>query len=490
MAANDADVKVLCNHINGVDVAPQGGVYMDNPNPATAKVIGKIPQSGPEDIDAAVAAAKAAFPAWNARPTAERADLLNKIADLLERDMKALAACESADNGKPVSLAMAVDIPRAVSNFRFFAGAIRHDSTECHQMPGALNYALRRGVGVAGLITPWNLPLYLLTWKVAPALACGNTVVCKPSEITPMTASMLAALVKEAGVPDGVFNLVHGRGRDVGDALVGHRDTSIISFTGGTVTGRQVYRTSAEHFKKLSLELGGKNATIVFDDCDFDSTVDGVYRASFANQGEICLCGSRLFIQKGIYDKFLAALVAKAKTAAAGMGDPSSATCTFGSLVSLEHRDKVERYVKLARETDGVDILCGGERPTTLPAPFDQGAFYPPTIIAGAAITHPCSVEEIFGPVLMVHAFDTQAEVVAAANNTDYGLAGSVWTRDLARAHQVCADVHTGMLWVNTWLYRDLRVPFGGVKYSGLGREGGHHSIDFYSELKNVCIKL
>ena len=386
-----------------------------------------------------------------------------------------------------MSLARAVDIPRAVANFRFFAGAVRHDETGCHPMPGALNYTVRKPLGIVGLITPWNLPLYLLTWKVAPALGMGNTVVAKPSEVTPVTAGLLAEIIYDAGAPAGVFNLVHGFGAEAGQALVAHPDVDGISFTGGTATGAVVAATAASSFKKLSLELGGKNASVVFADCDFDATVAGVARAAFANQGQICLCGSRILVERSLHDRFVEALVAEVEATRAP-GDPSDPATAFGSLVSPAHRAKVEGYVELAR-SEGGTIATGGRRPM-LPAPHDAGAFYEATVVTGLAHDSRTATEEIFGPVATVHAFDTEEEAVAIANEVRYGLAGSVWTNDLRRAHRVAGAMESGMIWVNTWLKRDLRVPFGGVKDSGVGREGGRHSLEFFSESKNICVAL
>jgi len=372
-----------------------------------------------------------------------------------------------------------------VANFRFFAGAIRHEETGFHRMPGAFNYTIRKPLGVVALITPWNLPLYLLSWKTAPALGMGNAVVAKPSEMTPATASALAEILAEAGLPDGAFNVVHGFGPEAGEALVDHPDVKAISFTGGTATGERVAAAAAPAFKKLSLELGGKNPTLVFADCDFDRAVEGATRAGFTNQGQVCLCGSRVLVEASVADRFTEALAERA--AAMVVGDPSDPATTLGSLISAAHRDKVESYVALARE-EGGEILAGGRRPD-LPAPFDGGAFYSPTVIAGLDPTCRTATEEIFGPVVTVHPFADEAEAVRMANGVRYGLSASVWTRDLDRAHRVSERLEAGMVWVNTWLLRDLRVPFGGVKDSGVGREGGRWSIEFFSEAVNVCVK-
>jgi aminomuconate-semialdehyde/2-hydroxymuconate-6-semialdehyde dehydrogenase len=381
-------------------------------------------------------------------------------------------------------LSRSIDIPRAVSNFRFFAGAVRHQETGCHEMDGALNYTLRRPLGVVGLITPWNLPLYLLSWKTAPALACGNAVVAKPSEITPQTATLLGETLIRLGAPAGAFNLVHGSGPGAGQRLVEHPDVAAISFTGGTATGARVAAAAASTFKKLSLELGGKNAAIVFADCDFDRTVREVVRTALTNQGQICLCGSRILVERSLVARFTEAFVARVR--ALRVGDPMDPNTELGSLVSLAHREKVDSYVALARQ-EGGRVLTGGE---ALGGPLAGGAFYAPTVLDGLAPTCRVSTEEIFGPVVVIHPFDTEEEAVRIANGTRYGLAATVWTNHLQRAHRVSAALDVGMVWVNTWLRRDLRVPFGGVKASGVGREGGEHSLSFFTHDKNVCVAL
>jgi aminomuconate-semialdehyde/2-hydroxymuconate-6-semialdehyde dehydrogenase len=481
-AGSDEKVPILANYIDGKWVKPEGGQYLPVKNPAKDQVIAQLPRSNKKDVDKAAAAAKRAFQTWSRLSSNERADWLDKIADGIQKRFDELAELESINTGKTLGSAKMVDINRSVANFRFFAGAIRHDFTEAHAMGDALNYTHRDAVGPAGLITPWNLPLYLLTWKVAPALAMGNTIIAKASEITPLTANALAEICHQIGLPAGVFNLIGGLGAEAGQALVEHPDVPLISFTGGTVTGKRVAATAGPMFKKLSLELGGKNATIIFADAEFDAAVDGTLRAAFANQGQVCLSGSRIFIEESIYEKFVNAMVAKAK--ATKPGDPK--TSTFGSLVSLEHRDKVEHYVNVARQ-DGGKILCGGERPKLDP-PFDKGAFYLPTIIAGLSYDSRCAQEEIFGPVVTVHPFRTEDELLRMVNSTRYGLAGSMWTTNLKRAHRVARQWETGMIWINCWLHRDLRVPFGGVKDSGIGREGGRFSLEFYSQQKNVCV--
>ena len=472
------------NWING-EPAPTRE-HLECRNPATGMLITPLARGQASDVDAAVRAAQAAAPAWGARSFEDRAAILDRIADGIEAHIDVLASIESQDQGKPVSLAKRIDIPRAVANFRFFAGAVRHQELPSHRMPDALNFTTRSPVGVCGLITPWNLPLYLLTWKLAPALAMGNTVVAKPSELSPLSAAALAVICKQAGLPDGVFNLVHGLGPEAGQAIVGHPDIKLISFTGGTATGVHVAGTAAPMFKKLSLELGGKNATLVFADADLDKAVDGAVRAAFTNQGEICLCGSRVLIERSIYAEFERRFVAQVK--ALKVGDPADPETDVGALNSLPHRDKVAGYVDLARE-EGAQVLCGGSVPELGPD-MAGGAFFSPTVLAGLPTDSRCATEEIFGPVVTLHPFDSEDEAVSAANGTRYGLSASLWTTDLNRAHRVSAALQVGMVWVNTWLKRDLRTPFGGTKDSGVGREGGRWSLEFYSESKNICIQL
>ncbi len=477
----------LAHWIAGAAVDAADGRTFKDVNPATGEVIAQVARGGADDVDAAVRAARGAMEGpWGGTGAGERADVLEAAAAVMERRLDELAEMESRDNGKPLTLARKVDIPRAVANLRFFAGAVRHDETGFHLMPGAFNYTLRKPVGVVGLITPWNLPLYLLTWKVAPALAMGNAVVAKPSELTPMTASALAAILSEAGLPDGAFNLVHGLGAEAGQALVEHPDVRGISFTGGTKTGATVAATAAPHFKKVSLELGGKNPSVVFADCDLDKAVAGSCRAGMTNQGQVCLSGSRILVERPVYDRFLGALVQRVESMK--VGDPSKPETEMGSLISREHRHKVESYVALARQEGGT-ILCGGKRPE-LPSPFDQGAFLEPTVIGDLPHDSRTATEEIFGPVVTVHPFDSEDEAVKMANSVRYGLSASVWTRDLDRAHRMGRRLETGMVWVNTWLLRDLRVPFGGVKNSGVGREGGRWSMEFFSEATNICVAV
>ncbi|MBA3899150.1 MAG: aldehyde dehydrogenase [Bacteroidetes bacterium] len=475
------------NYINGTLVEPIGQTYIDNYNPALGKVYSLIPDSDERDVEEAVKAAKAAFPSWSLTPKEKRSKILLKISELIEQNLERLAEAESTDNGKPVWLAKQVDIPRAASNFHFYATAILHYAAESHEMEGlAINYTLRHPIGVAGCISPWNLPLYLFTWKIAPALASGNTVVAKPSEITPMTAYLLSELCIEAGLPKGVLNIVHGYGHKVGAAITAHKDVPIISFTGGTKTGAEIARVAAPMFKKLSLELGGKNPNIIFADCDFEKALNTTIHSSFANQGQICLCGSRVFIEKPLYEKFRDAFVEKVKQMK--VGNPQEESSRLGAVVSKEHMEKVLSYVELAKQ-EGGKILTGGKR--FVPAgECADGYFIEPTIIEGLTFDCRANQEEIFGPVVTIMPFENEEEVLNWANSTQYGLASILWTENLTRAHRVAGLLHSGIVWINCWLLRDLRTPFGGVKNSGVGREGGFHALEFFTEPKNICIKL
>jgi aminomuconate-semialdehyde/2-hydroxymuconate-6-semialdehyde dehydrogenase len=478
--------KIL-NYISGALIEPDSGNYLDNIEPATGKVYSQIPDSDSADIEAAVSAAKKAQNNWATMPAEDRSAILMKVADLIDRDLEILAKAESIDNGKPISLARSVDIPRASSNFRFYAAAIINFSSEAHITPDkGVNYTVRQPVGIAGCISPWNLPLYLFTWKIAPALATGNCVVAKPSEITPMTAFLLSKISIEAGMPAGVLNIVHGLGPKVGEAIVTHKDIPAISFTGGTATGARIAAVTAPMFKKLSLELGGKNPNIIFDDCDFDDALNTTLRSSFANQGQICLCGSRIYVQKGIYDRFLAAFVEK--VSAMKVGDPLDESTKTGAVVSKDHMEKVLSYIKLAEE-EGGKIEAGGEQ-VKLEDRCQDGYFIQPTIITGLGANCRTNQEEIFGPVVTVQPFATEEEVVGLANSTKYGLSATVWTENLSRAHRIGAQLNSGIVWVNCWLVRDLRTPFGGMKQSGVGREGGDDALKFFTEAKNICIKV
>lgn len=445
-----------------------------------------IPDSDADDIEKAVQAAEKAFPIWSNMPKSERADYMIKIADIIESRLEEFANAESLDNGKPVKLASHVDIPRAVSNLKFFATAIQHYASESHYMEGmGVNYTLRKPIGIVGCISPWNLPLYLFTWKIAPALAAGNCVIAKPSEVTPMTAYMLSEVCAEAGLPAGVLNIVHGLGQKVGDAITRHPKIKAVSFTGGTQTGATIAKIAAPMFKKLSLELGGKNPNVIFADCDFDEALSTTMRSSFANQGQICLCGSRIFIERPIYEKFKEAFVAK--TNASVVSYPSDPKAHLGAVVSKSHMEKVLSYVELAKEEGGT-VLTGGEQ-VKLEGEYADGYYIRPTIIEGLSYDCRTNQEEIFGPVVTITPFDSEEEVLMMANSTEYGLASTVWTENLKKAHRVADKLHSGIVWVNSWLVRDLRTPFGGVKNSGVGREGGFEALRFFTEPKNVFIK-
>ena len=475
------------NYIAGRHKAPISGEYLDSYDPSTGKVYSLVPDSDARDIDCATQAAKAVFSDWSGRSAESRHDVLMRISRLIEENLDELALAESIDNGKPLSLAKAVDIPRAVSNFKFYATAAMHTANESHDMAGqAINYTLRQPLGVVGCISPWNLPLYLFSWKVAPALAAGCTVVAKPSEITPMTAYLLSNICIEAGLPPGVLNIVHGLGPKVGGAIVAHRDVKAVSFTGGTKTGEEIARTAAPMFKKLSLELGGKNPNIIFADCDYEQMLATTIRSSFSNQGEICLCGSRIFVERPLYERFKKDFVERVSRLK--IGDPLEPDTDVGAIVSMQHFDKIMSYVELA-QTEGGKILTGGTQ-VHLDGRCSGGWFIAPTVIEG--LPHDCRTnqEEIFGPVVTIMPFDTEDEVLGYANSVRYGLSSTIWTENLSRAHRVAAKIESGIVWVNCWLFRDLRTPFGGVKDSGVGREGGFEALRFFTEEKNVCIRL
>jgi aminomuconate-semialdehyde/2-hydroxymuconate-6-semialdehyde dehydrogenase len=480
-------MEKILNYINGVLTEPFTGTFFDNINPAEGRAYSLIPDSGNKDVNHAVEAARRAFAKWSITPAQERSAILIKIADLVDRDLDKLALAESIDQGKPVKLAKAVDIPRASANLRFYATAILHTTSDAHFTDQeAINYTQHVPIGVAGCISPWNLPLYLFTWKIAPALAAGCTVVAKPSEITPMTAYLFSKLCIEAGLPEGVLNIIHGTGSKAGQAIIEHPEISAISFTGGTATGKKIAATAAPMFKKLSLELGGKNPNIIFADCDFENAVSTSIHSSFSNQGEICLCGSRIFVERPLYEKFLAEFTLRAK--ALTVGDPLDEKTKVGAIVSEAHMNKVLSYIELAKK-EGGKIMLGGNR--IVPGGRCAGGYFiEPTIITG--LEHMCRTnqEEIFGPVVTIMPFDTEEEVLTYANSTTYGLSATLWTENLKRAHRISAELKSGIIWVNCWLFRDLRTPFGGMKQSGVGREGGFEALKFFMEEKNVCIKL
>jgi aminomuconate-semialdehyde/2-hydroxymuconate-6-semialdehyde dehydrogenase len=474
------------NFIDGHFVEPVGGKYLDNIEPATGKAYSLVPDSDSRDVELAVAAADNAFSDWSKTAAGDRSRILLRIADLIDRDLEKLARAESIDTGKPLSLARSLDIPRAASNFRFFATAILHTENEAHVTDGlAFNYTLRQPRGIAGLISPWNLPLYLLSWKIAPAIAVGNTAIAKPSELTPMTAFLLCEICAEAGLPKGVLNIVHGTGPNVGAPITAHPKIGTISFTGGTVTGRKVAEAAAPLFKKVSLELGGKNPNIIFADADLDAAIAGSVRSSFANQGQVCLCGSRVFVERSVYSDFVERFIEKAGQLK--QGDPLDEKTEQGAIVSPTQLEKVKFYVDLAQK-EGGKIALGGKAPESINDRCRDGYFFPPTVLTDLPVSCRTNREEIFGPVVTITPFDSEDEVIGYANDCDYGLASSVWTQNLSRAHRVAEKIHTGTVWINCWLVRDLRVPFGGMKQSGVGREGGEEALRFFTEPKNVCI--
>lgn len=477
----------ILNFINGEYVAPVSNQYLEGFNPAIGAVYSEVPDSDERDVALAVKAATAAFEVWSNYTQEQRSDILLKIAQGIESRMEEFALAETNDQGKPLWLSKVMDIPRAVSNFKFYATTALSLSSEFHKTDSQIfNYTLRTPIGIVGCISPWNLPLYLFSWKITPALAMGNCVIAKPSEITPMTASMLGEVCNAAGLPKGVLNIIHGLGPKVGSAITSHQEIKAISFTGGTKTGAEISRIAAPMFKKMSLELGGKNPNIIFDDCDFEKTVKISAAAAFTNQGEICLCGSRIFIQDTLYDRFKNAFVEEVKKRK--VGDPLIDTSKVGAIVSKPHFDKILSYIALAKEEGGSILLGGGA--VTLPGRCKDGWFIEPTIIEGLAYDCRVNQEEIFGPVVTLIPFSTEAEALKMANSTQYGLACTVFTENLSKAHRVAAKMESGIVWINCWLERDLRTPFGGVKQSGVGREGGFEALKFFTEEKNVCIKI
>jgi len=480
-------MEKLQNYIDGELVAPANGKYIDNYNPSTGKVYSLIPDSGDEDVKKAVDAANRAFPGWAAMRKEERSNILMRIADLLEKRLEEFAIAETMDNGKPLWLSKSMDIDRAISNIRFYATGLMHFASEAHSMEGAaINYTLRDPIGVVGCISPWNLPLYLFTWKIAPALATGNCVIAKPSEITPMTSYMLSKLCIEAGLPKGVLNIIHGLGGRAGNAIVSHPGIKAISFTGGTKTGGMIASIAAPMFKKLSLELGGKNPVVIFADCNWDKMMKTTLNSSFTNQGEICLCGSRIMVERSAYEKFKTEFVEKTK--ALKVGPPMEDSSRMGAIVSKPHYEKILSYIELAKQ-EGGKILCGG-KPIKMQGEQADGWYIEPTVIEGLPYNCRTNMEEIFGPVVTIMPFDTEEEAMQIANITEYGLTSMLWTENLTRAHTLAEKLRSGIVWINCWLLRDLRTPFGGVKNSGVGREGGWEAMRFFTEPKNVCIKL
>ena len=472
----------LKNYIGGELVSPAHGHYLDVYEPAEASVYAQVPSSTSEDVEAAVVAAEKAFPEWSTLSIEQRSRKLHRLADLIEENLEELAQCETKDTGKPIQLSRSVDIPRASANFRFFASSVVGFSSESHHMEGeAVNYTRRAPIGIAGCISPWNLPLYLLSWKIAPALAMGNCVIAKPSELTPYTAFKLSELAIEAGLPAGVLNILHGLGTSVGQAIVDHPKIKAISFTGGTNTGKIIGASTSQQFKKVSLELGGKNPNLVFADGDFEEAVSTSVRSAFTNQGEICLCGSRIFVEKSIYEKFKDEYVKQVSSLK--VGDPRG-DVQMGALISEDHMNRVLSFVDQAR-VDGGTVLTGGKRIESLP-----GYFVEPTVIEGLDASCAINQQEVFGPVVSLIPFESEEEAIEGANSTEYGLAAIIWTNNLQRAHRVAHAMKSGIVWINCWLVRDLRTPFGGVKNSGVGREGGNEALRFFSEPQNICIKL
>lgn len=477
----------ILNYINGNLVAATSGGYLPVYDPSRGTVYAEVADSDQRDVELAVEAARAAFPDWSQSSMEKRHRILTRIAGIIEEQLEELALAESIDNGKPLWLARQVDIPRASANFQFFANAITQFASEAHDNTGqsAINYTLREPLGTVGCISPWNLPLYLFTWKIAPALAAGNTVVAKPSEVTPMTAFLLSRICNEAGLPEGVLNIVHGLGPKVGAAITAHSQIKAISFTGSTRVGGEIAKVAAPMFKKLSLEMGGKNPNMIFADCRYEKMLDTTIRSSFANQGQICLCGSRIYIERPLYDRFKRDFVKRAK--ALKVGPPLQEGTKVGAVVSEAHFQKILSYIQLAVE-EGGQILSGGH--ALQPEGYEQGWYLTPTIIEGLPATCRTNREEIFGPVVTLTPFDTEEEVLQYANGTPYGLSCTLWTENLSRAHRMARKIEAGIIWINTWLLRDLRTPFGGVKNSGVGREGGLEALRFFTEPKNVCIQI
>lgn len=474
------------NYINGQFHDPTNNEWLDNYCPANGEIYGQIPNSSKADVENAYIAAKSAFPIWSQTTLEERSRILIKISELLEDNLERFAIAESIDNGKPIALAKSIDIPRAASNFRFFGNAITQFASESHESVGqeAINYTLRQPIGVVGCISPWNLPLYLFSWKIAPAIAAGNCVIAKPSEITPMTAYLLGEICTKAGLPKGVLNIVHGLGNTTGQAIIEHPDIKAISFTGGTTTGAHIAKVAAPMFKKLSLELGGKNPNIIFADCDYEDMLTTTVKSSFSNQGQICLCGSRIFVEDSIYKKFKTDFIQKVKQLK--IGHPSEESTNIGALVSKSHLEKVIHYINIAKKEGGT-IVCGGNK--VIIENYENGYYLEPTIIEITNNECKLNQEEIFGPIVTIMPFHREDDVLQMANDVKYGLSAMLWTSDLKRTIRMSNQLQAGIVWINTWMMRDLRTPFGGIKASGVGREGGFEALRFFTEAKNVCIK-
>jgi aminomuconate-semialdehyde/2-hydroxymuconate-6-semialdehyde dehydrogenase len=477
----------LENYIGGHFTPPLSGNFINNINPATGEVYGMIPDSGFKDVEAAVQAAQNVFPLWSTTAVEARFRILNRIAELIDTYAEELALAETNDNGKPLWLSRKVDIPRASANFRFFASGIIHFAAESHTMEDkAVNYTLRQPIGVVGCISPWNLPLYLFTWKIAPAIAAGNCVLAKPSEVTPVTAYLLSKICEQAGLPGGVLNIIHGTGANTGEAIVSHPAVKAISFTGSTRAGERIAALAAPKFKKLSLELGGKNPAIIFADCDWSKMMKTTIQSSFTNQGEICLCGSRILVEEKVYERFKTEFIERVKDLT--VGDPLIDSSKQGAIVSKLHFDKINRCIDTAKHEGGI-ILFGGSI-VRQEGRCANGYFIQPTVIEGLGPECQTNQEEIFGPVVTLQPFKTEEEALQLANASTYGLAATIWTQDISRANRIAAKVDSGVIWINCWLIRDLRTPFGGMKNSGVGKEGGWEALRFFTEAKNICIEL
>ena len=477
----------LKNYINGKFVNAISNKTLNNFNPSTGEQIQKFPDSDVDDVNIAVKKAKEAFQIWKTKSIKYRSEFLINLGSEIKNNAEKIAIAESIDTGKPEWLSKDLDIPRAAENMFFFGNSIRHFFSEFHNMDNsAFNYTLRQPIGVVGCISPWNLPLYLLTWKIAPAIATGNTVVAKPSELTPYTAFIFSKLCEKINFPKGVINIVHGLGKTAGDAIVKHKDVPVITFTGGTETGKKITRNSASQLKKISLELGGKNPNIIFDDADLDIAIDTSVRASFLNQGQICLCGSRIYIQNNIYNKFKKQFLEKVNKMK--VGDPTLNENDLGSVISKEHLNKILNYINIAKD-EGGKILIGGKQ-VKIKGKYEKGFFIEPTVIEGLPVSSKVNQNEVFGPVVTLTPFSDEDDLLKLTNSTQYGLSASIFTQNLNRAHRLASLIDAGTVWINTWLLRDLRVPFGGMKKSGIGREGGHSSLHFFTEPKNICIKL
>lgn len=480
-------MEKLKNYINGILTTPYSNNYINDYNPATGEVFTMLPDSGEDDVELAVQSAEKVFEKWSKTSVEKRAEYLITIAGLIKKNLERFAVAETTDTGKPLWLSRSVDVPRAIKNFEFFASAITQFSSESHHTNDeALNYTLRQPIGIVGAISPWNLPLYLFTWKIAPALAAGNCVIAKPSEITPLTAYMLSEICIEAKLPEGVLNIIHGYGRKAGSAIVSNLKIKAITFTGGTKTGIEITKVAAPMFKKLSLELGGKNPNIIFADCKYDEMLETTVQSSFRNQGEICLCGSRIFVEKKIYNRFIIDFSERVKRLI--VGDPLKENSDLGAIVSKQHYEKILYYIELAKQ-EGGKILCGGKA-LKLEERCSKGWFIEPTVIEGLSYNCRTNTEEIFGPVVTIIPFESEDEVIMMSNSTEYGLASIIWTENLSRAHRLAAQIKTGIVWVNCWMLRDLRTPFGGMKNSGVGREGGIEALRFFTEAKNVCVRF